>query len=49
MTSNATASFKTEKMIENLRSEAKKAYEKKRKDKKISDMASAFGFEEEDE
>ena len=37
---------------QNTRSEPKKAkvdYEKKRKDKKITDMASAFGFEEEDE
>ena len=49
MTSNATASFKTEKMIRSEPKKAKVDYEKKRKDKKITDMASAFGFEEEDE
>ena len=51
LTSNATASFKTEKN-QSPRSEPKKDKvdnEKKRKDKKITDMASAFGFEEEDE
>ena len=48
LTSNATTSLKTEKP----KSEPKRAkvdYEQKRKDKKNTDMASAFGFEEPEE
>ena len=48
LTSNATTSLKTEKPKSEPK-EAKVDYEQKRKDKKNTDMASAFGFEEPEE